>query len=408
MTEQRSYPHGREPSGDRSRGEDVPGSAEAAHPAGPAGRMSDAPRPRGEVPAQSPPKVTYSKSRGFVRLLAKLECAVAVSSYQSRLLYHLGRNAGGGLHVHQCVLPAAMGISYRQDGGLTLATNNQIVRFENILEPGQRINGTFDACFLPRRIHMTGDLAIHDVGVGDDGQVFFVNTSFNCLATTCDRHSFVPVWRPPFIDALVNEDRCHLNGLAMRDGRPAYVTAVSRSNTIDGWRDRRDGGGVVIDVATNRVVCEGLSMPHSPRWHDGQLWLLNSGTGELGVVAGLDGGTGRFEPRAFCPGFLRGLAFHEGHAFVGLSKPRHQRFEGLPLDARLAAADSEAWCGLQVIDLASGACAEWFRIDGDVTELYDVAILPGIANPMALSPAGNDWATLVTWQDGPEHLQAIG
>ncbi|MCB1575651.1 MAG: TIGR03032 family protein, partial [Xanthomonadales bacterium] len=212
-----------------------------------------------------------------------------------------------------------------------------------------------------------GGLAIHDVGVGDDGRVYFVNTSFNCLATTSDRHSFVPVWCPPFIDALVNEDRCHLNGLAMRDGRPAYVTAVSRSNTIDGWRDRRDGGGVVIDVATDRIVCEGLSMPHSPRWHDGQLWLLNSGTGELGVVAGLESGTGRFEPRAFCPGFLRGLAFHKGHAFVGLSKPRHQRFEGLPLDARLAAADSEAWCGLQVIDLASGACADWFRIDGDVT-----------------------------------------
>jgi len=35
---------------------------------------------------------------------------------------------------------------------------------------------------------------------------------------------------------------------------------------------------------------------------------------------------GRFEPRAFCPGFLRGLAFRDKYAFVGLSKPRYKRF----------------------------------------------------------------------------------
>lgn len=157
------------------------------------------------------------------------------------------------------------------------------------------------------------------------------------------------LWKPPFISSLIDEDRCHLNGLTMEDGRPAYVTAVSRSDTIDGWRDRRSSGGVVIDLRTDRIVCEGLSMPHSPRLHQGELWLLNAGSGELGVVSRPRGndGPGRFEPRIFCPGFLRGLAFSENLAVVGLSKQRHRRFEGLALDERLQSADSKAWCGVQ-------------------------------------------------------------
>ena len=107
--------------------------------------------------------------------------------------------------------------------------------------------------------------------------MLFVNTLFSCLATTSETHSFAPLWRPPFVSRLAAEDRCHLNGLAMRDGRAAYVTAVSRSDVADGWRDRREGGGVLVDVATGETLLAGLSMPHSPRWHDNRLWLLELG-----------------------------------------------------------------------------------------------------------------------------------
>ena len=254
---------------------------------------------------------------------------------------------------------------------------------------------------MPRTVHITGELDAHDVGIDAAGRPIFVNTRFNCLATVSDRYSFEEVWRPPFVSALVDEDRCHLNGLAMRDGEPAYVTAVSRSDTIDGWRDRRADGGVVIDVRNGTVVCEGLSMPHSPRLHRGALWLLNSGTGELGVVElPKHGGMGRFEPVAFCPGFLRGLALYGRYAFVGLSKPRYKRFEGLALDARLAAADSEPWCGVQVIDMEKGTCVDWFRIDGQVAELYDLAVIPGVACPMAVSPRSPEAASVVSHAPG--------
>jgi uncharacterized protein (TIGR03032 family) len=327
----------------------------------------------------------YSQSRGWVALLARLNISVAFTSYQSGLLYMLGRNAAGA-HLHQTGIIKPMGLARDGEGGLILSAGFQILRFANPLKAEQRVNDLFDACYVPRTIHVTGELDAHDVGIAADGSIVFVSTRFNCLATVDPSDSFKKLWLPPFISELVDEDRCHLNGLAMQDGKPAYVSAVSRSNTVDGWRDRRSDGGVVIDVNSNQIVCTGLSMPHSPRVHNGELWVLNSGTGDLGVIEGAASGTGAFVPKAFCPGFLRGLSFHGDLAFVGLSKPRYQRFEGLALDQRLRDADSEPWCGVQVIDTKTGACVEWFRIDGNISELYDVEVLPDVICPMALSP----------------------
>ncbi|NKB58600.1 MAG: TIGR03032 family protein [Alphaproteobacteria bacterium] len=362
--------------------------------------MAESEQPEGTPPEETPQgdagKVEYSVSGGLAQRLARGNISIAFTSYQSGLLYFVGRNAKGGINVHQAAMPKPMGLCRDGENGLTMTAGFQIMRFENVLEPDQRINDFFDACYVPRRVHVTGNLDAHDVGLDADGRVIFVNTRYNCLATTSTRHSFEMVWRPDFISALVDEDRCHLNGLAMQDGKPRYVTAVSRSDTIDGWRDRRADGGIVIDVDSGEIICTGLSMPHSPRLHNDTLWLLNSGTGELGVVTRNGDGEGRFEPRAFCPGFLRGLAFRGNFAFVGLSKPRYKRFEGLALDQKLQDADSEPWCGVQVIDLNTGACVDWFRIDGAVGELYDLEIIEGRASPMAVPPHSAEAANLIT------------
>jgi len=353
-------------------------------------------------------KAEYSMSAGLIRRLSDMNAALAFTSYQSGFLYMLGSNAQGKAQLHQSAMPKPMGLSRTGNGGMILAAGSQVIHFANVLEPDQRINQTYDACFMPRTTHLTGQLDAHDIDEAVDGELVFVNTRYNCISTTCERHAFDLVWKPDFISEIVDEDRCHLNGMAMKDGIPAYATAVSRSNTIDGWRDRRADGGVVIDIASNTIVCDGLSMPHSPRWHDGKLWVLNSGTGELGFVefpkAGKDEllGKGEFKPVAFCPGFVRGLTFHGKFAFVGLSRPRYKRFEGLALDERLKEADSEPWCGVQVIDTETGACVDWFRIDGEIGELFDVELIEGFRCPMAVSPTSVDAATLITFdQDKP-------
>ena len=157
---------------------------------------------------------------------------------------------------------------------------------------------------------------------------------------------------------------------------------MAKTDVADGWRDNRTAGGVAIDVGTNDIVCRGLSMPHSPRLHDGKLWLANSGTGEIGIV---DVEAGRFEPVAFCPGYLRGLTFIGHHALVGLSEPRENRtFAGLPLQERLAAEKVAPRCAVYVIDTRSGDVAHWLRIQGVVSELYDVVALLGIKRPMMI------------------------
>jgi uncharacterized protein (TIGR03032 family) len=328
-------------------------------------------------------KFAVTTSRHFAEWLAATGGGIAFTTYRAGKLFLLGLRSDGRLSVFERTFPRAMGLAVSSDGrSLALATQHAIQRFDNILPPGAASVGGYDSVHAPHAGWVTGDLDVHDVGFGADGRPVFVNTLFSCLATVSDGHSFRPLWKPPFISRLGAEDRCHLNGLAMADGRPCYVTAASRSDVAGGWRDRRLGGGVAIEVAGGAIVAEGLTMPHSPRLHGERLWLLNSGTGEFGFV---DLAAGRFEPVAFCPGYARGLAFAAGHAIIGLSLPRADRtFSGLPLEAALAGRDAEPRCGLAIVDLAGGSLAHWLRIEGVVSELYDVAALPGARRPSAI------------------------
>ena len=349
-----------------------------------------------DTSSEQEPAAKYSVSGGFVALLHQLNISLAVTSYQSGRLYMLGRNPKGGLMVNEQFFQKAMGLHY--DGkSLLMATLANIYNMENILKADQVMDETFTDCFVPRTTHLTGFLDAHDVGKTKDGEILFVNTLHNCIAGLSAVHSFKVVWKPEFISTIVAEDRCHLNGMAMQDGEPGYVTAVSKSDTIDGWRDRRADGGIIIDVKENRIICEGLSMPHSPRLYQDRLWVSNSGTGELGWVDREN--NGEFKPLCFCPGFVRGLSFHGNYAFVGLSKPRYERFEGLELDNKLKQADSEAWCGIQVIDINTGSCVQWFRIDGKIGELYDVETLPNTICPRSYGFLTNDVNGIITIQE---------
>lgn len=327
-----------------------------------------------------PQPVGISCTRGFASWLTRHNVSLAFSSYQSGRLYLVGVGPDGKLSFNERFLARAMGM-WADQQRILLSTEFQIWRFENILPPGQPKDDGCDRFYVPRVAHTTGDIDVHEIEVLKDGRILFVNTAYSCLAFLSPTHSFTPFWKPSFISKLAAEDRCHLNGLALVDGEPAYVTAVSQSDVVNGWRARRAEGGCIIDIRTNEIITDKLSMPHSPRWHQGELWVLNSGTGYLGTV---DIETGKFDPRVFCPGFMRGLAFHDGHAIVGLSLPRDGSFSGLQLDDELKKRDADPWCGVQIINLKSGDIVEWIRLEGPVTELFAVSAIPGVRQPMAL------------------------
>jgi uncharacterized protein (TIGR03032 family) len=272
---------------------------------------------------------------------------------------------------------------------LALGTRKEVWFLRDAPDIAPRIEpaGRHDACFLPRSAHVTVDVGVHELawatpglraaspGCRGEQELWFVNTRFSCLCTVHPDYSFVPRWRPPFITALAAEDRCHLNGLAMVEGRPGYVTALGETDTVGGWRDDKPRGGCLMEVSSGDVISRGLSMPHSPRWHDGRLWLLESGTGRLVFV---DPASGRRQMVAELPGFARGLALSGPYAFVGLSKVRKtSAMDGVPLSER----SGRLKCGVAVVDLRSGRVDALLEFLTAVEEIFDVQLLPGLRFP---------------------------
>ncbi|MCA9146924.1 MAG: TIGR03032 family protein [Planctomycetaceae bacterium] len=331
--------------------------------------------------AATTPQLEITCSRQFPEWMAERRVSLAFTTYQTGKLFLIGLQGNGRLSIFERTFNRCMGL-YGDGQTLWMSTLYQLWRLENVVESGQVVNEGYDRLYVPQVGYTTGDVDVHDIVVDDQGRVVFANTLFNCLATLSETHSFAPLWKPPFISKLAAEDRCHLNGVALDQGKPRFVTTVSQSDVVDGWRDRRRDGGCVIDVESNEIVTSGLSMPHSPRVYRDQLWLLNSGTGYFGRV---DQAAGSFEPITFCPGYLRGMAFTDDFALVGLSRPRENKtFTGLQLDDHLAERDADARCGLQVIDLRTMDIVHWLRIEGVVAELYDVVVLPNVMRPMLL------------------------
>jgi len=325
------------------------------------------------------PKLELNGSRQFSSWLGEQGISLSFSTYQAGKLFFIGLQRDGRLSVFERTFARCMGV-WSSSQTLWVATLYQLWRFENALQPGQ-LHQEYDRVYVPQLGYTTGDVDTHDIGMSKDGPVF-INTLFSCIAKPSEIYSFTPIWQPSFVSKLAAEDRCHLNGLAMRNGQPAFVTCVAASDVNEGWRDHRANGGLVIDVASREIIASGLSMPHSPRWYRNRLWLLNSGTGEFGYI---DLELGRFEPIAFCPGYLRGLSFHGDFAIVGLSRPRgNKTFSGLALDEALNNKGATARCALQVIDLNRGDVVHELRIEGVIEELYDVCVLPGVARPMAI------------------------
>jgi uncharacterized protein (TIGR03032 family) len=304
--------------------------------------------------------------------LRRLGASLLVTTYQAGKLVMV-RDDGDRLNTHFRNFQGPMGLAL---GGsrLALGTMIQVWEFADVPAVAARLDppGRHDACFLPRASHVTGDILIHEMAWGSAGELWVVNTRFSCLCTLDRSASFAPRWRPPFVSALEPTDRCHLNGLALVDGRARYVTALGETDEPAGWRANKAKGGIVMDVDSGEVITRGLSMPHSPRWYAGRLWVCESGAGTLGFI---DPRTGRYEPIAEVPGFTRGLDFAGGLAFVGLSQVRESAvFSGIAITERMA--EDQRTCGVCVVDLASGQAVALLRFDTAVQEVFAVAVLP--------------------------------
>ena len=317
-----------------------------------------------------------SASEGFTTWMSQADGSVAISTYQAGRLVMVGWN-GRQVSVLPRELPKPMGLA-TGDGTFAVACREEVIFFADAPHlaphyPEENAN-RYDCLYLPRASYLTGDLSLHDLAFGDEG-LWVVNTRFSCLSLISRAYSFIPRWQPPFITAVTPEDRCHLNGLALANGKPKFVTAHGTTDVAGTWREQKTNGGVLMDVESGEFILRGLCMPHSPRMRDGSLWFLNSGLGELCLV---DTERGTCETVCQLPGYARGLCFVGSYALVGLSKVRSSHlFEGMPVQAK----HSSLVCGVAVVDLKSGRNLGAFEFTDGCDELYDVHFLPGGTRP---------------------------
>jgi uncharacterized protein (TIGR03032 family) len=309
---------------------------------------------------------------------------VLLSTYQANRLVILRTSDGDHLNTHFRTFDKPMGLAVSGDR-LAIGASSSVWEFHNLPAVAERLNRdpqmnrepqrgstSHDACFLPRTTHWTGDIQIHEM-TWAGSELWMVNTRFSCIARRDPIYNFQPIWKPKFITGYAAEDRCHLNGIGLRDNKPRYVTAMAATNAAGQWRQPKRDGGIIIDISSDEIIGQGLSMPHSPRWYADRLWVLNSGFGQFGYI---DSQTGRFESVVTLPGFTRGLAFLGSYALVGLSQVRESAvFGGTEISDQSL---DQRQCGVWIIDLSTGAIAGMVRFEDAVQEVFAIETFPAL------------------------------
>lgn len=328
------------------------------------------------------PKVgafTCTHSPNLPEILYQLHCTIALSTYQAGKVVLISALNNERLIQLPRTFPKPMGIA-ADSAKLAVATLTEVVVFNNASRMARNYPqqpNTYDALFLPRATYFTGEVDIHDLHwTGED--LLAVNTRFSCLATIDHRFSFTPVWKPFFISRITPEDRCHLNGVAFENDRPRFVTALGKTDTPEGWRAHRENGGILMDVAANTIIAEGLGMPHSPRLYNGRIHLLESASGHLVCI---DPATGNKDVVVALNGFARGMDQLGDYAFIGLSQLRKKSvaFHDLPI------ASKSLFCGIVVVHLPTARVVAHLKYEDSVEEIYDVRIMRGMRRPGLVS-----------------------
>ncbi|MDX1903079.1 MAG: TIGR03032 family protein [Thermonemataceae bacterium] len=318
------------------------------------------------------PPFTCTYSPNIPEFLWQLNASIVLSTYQAGKMVFLSAANKENLIQLPRNFKKAMGIALK-DNYLAIATESSVIVFahDRTLAPRYPLKpNTYETLFVPRATYYTGILDLHDLEWGNEG-LWAVNTQFSCLSLINDQYSFQPKWQPHFISKLEPGDRCHLNGLAMQNGKPKYVTALGTTDEPMKWRENKVKGGVLIDVDTNEFVAQELGMPHTPKIYKNKVLVLESATGSLTEI---DPQTGKKEMLYKFPGFVRGLSIYEDYAFVGLSKIRtsSKTFSDLPISKE------SLFSGVAIMYLPHRSIVGYVRYEASVEEIYSVQVLPNV------------------------------
>ncbi|MFA6629728.1 MAG: TIGR03032 family protein [Sulfuricurvum sp.] len=313
-------------------------------------------------------KIDFTYSQNIVDICRQLNASIVMTTYQTNKIMIIGQH-DGAFDIRYKHFPRPMGMTWNK-GRLYAGLGHGIYQFANFhgvtgsLEEGN----VYDACYMPLNVHYTADIDIHEMEMCND-QLYFINTKFSCLCINDGNSSFKPVWKPPFISIMQPTDKCHLNGFCSRDGEPRYVTALGTTDEPLGWRADKANGGILMDIKTNEILASGLSMPHSPRWYNGKLYVLESGKGAISYY---DFKKKKVIPIGTVPGFTRGFDIVGNLAFIGVSKVRESAtFSGLEI-TKLPKRVSGIW----IVDINTGKIVSFVEFTSGLDEVFAVSVLP--------------------------------
>ncbi len=351
-------------------------------------------------------KFNISYSEEVAQIINNLNINLVLSTYQAGKVIFIAATSDTKLSQTPVNFKKPMGIASGKNI-LGIASIDRVEVFTNHPGLAKTYPGRpdhFDTMFFPRTTYHTGMLDLHDLHWTPKGLIA-VNTRYSCICRFDYRYNFTPIWHPNFISKLIPEDRCHLNGLAMQSGIPKYVTALGKGNEKESWRNGIERNGVLIDIDSNEILLEDLCMPHSPRIHNGSIYLLESGNGNL-VRYNLM--TRKKEFVCYLSGFSRGLAIKENYAFIGMSKIREESKTAKVLPVSKLAQES----GIVVVDLQTNSIVGTIKYEGGIEEIYDLQIIQNTAKT-ALITNTNKTANLASaspdlffWRDPKEEQKS--
>lgn len=166
-------------------------------------------------------------------------------------------------------------------------------------------------------------LDIHDIVIWRD-YLLITNTQKNCiyvLDPTDEKYNILYTYYP-FGER--NIDSIHLNGLCVIDNDIYFVCWGDLFKSSE-WKNKA-GGGFVCRISdgwqSNSVVIGGLSCPHSLKYANGCLYIIESLGGHLNVYDTIDT---RFHRKARYKlefSFPRGFAIFDNKVYIGSSANR--------------------------------------------------------------------------------------
>lgn len=329
----------------------------------------------------------YSDS--LPRFLYDKKISIVFSTYQAGKIFFLSSVNGSNLQMYAKNFPRPMGIAL-EEGKMAIANKSRVDIFSrsgslaHAFPPRPK---HFDTLFVPQTTYYTGMADIHELNWGNEG-LWAVNTAFSCLCKMDDRYSFKPQWKPEFITELAPEDRCHLNGLAMKDGKPFCVSVFDKTNTKEGWRNGKADTGMLINVETNEIIVDSLSMPHSPFYNDGKIYFLQSAIGGVFVY---DLERKKLSQISKLTCFARGLDLFEDYLIVGGSKLR----DTSSLFSGIAETIPDGLAGVYVINKYTGEQEARITFTENITEIFSVHIIKDTLRPAILTQNDEEAATFI-------------